>query len=277
MEISKKLSIFIKNRDTFGHPVGLTIKNSREQTSRIGGVITMMIYIFCIVNISIKSEKMFAGKLDNIIQSARLTDFEKVGRVKMKGMIPYLFVQALNEKAFQYVNIELIHVDGFTSTTTKTLFEECTQEHFSPHGDLIQLEEEKRKASEYFKDYGSSKFYCVNGFSETFVSGALLGKDYSSIEIKAAKNELYEKADNKEELDDYIFWMSFKLHFIKQMIDYQQAGEPLRYVVTSEYWAKAYQWIDMKATLNNIEMDIHRYDFFSQVKAFSFVSLALKE
>ena len=50
------LSTFIKNRDAFGHQVTFSIKggNGNEQTSKIGGVITLIIYTFIATYVVLK-------------------------------------------------------------------------------------------------------------------------------------------------------------------------------------------------------------------------------
>ena len=64
----KMISTFLKNRDIFGHQVQLTVKhgNGTEQTSKLGGCLSLALYVFCLIYFSIKVIKMNGGDLDNI-------------------------------------------------------------------------------------------------------------------------------------------------------------------------------------------------------------------
>ena len=67
----------------------------------------MLIYILVLVYVVIKGTKMWAGNLDNIMTNEVMTDFEKLGKVKMKGIMPYLLIQTVDEEVFDYINVEL--------------------------------------------------------------------------------------------------------------------------------------------------------------------------
>ena len=55
----------------FGHQITFTIKggNGSEQTSKVGGIVTLLIYAFVATYVGIKISKMTSGSLDNVIVS----------------------------------------------------------------------------------------------------------------------------------------------------------------------------------------------------------------
>ena len=67
----KKIQMFVKNRDAFGHQVKLTVKNGNgsEQTSTFDGLVTIFLYFFIRAYGVIKTIKMSGGNLDNITSS----------------------------------------------------------------------------------------------------------------------------------------------------------------------------------------------------------------
>ena len=69
---------FVKNRDTFGHHVQFTINggNGTAQTSKIGGFISICIYVFVATYVGIRCQKMLKGSFDNINQTEQYTNFE---------------------------------------------------------------------------------------------------------------------------------------------------------------------------------------------------------
>ena len=87
-----KIKSFLKNRDTLGHQVNLTIANGNgnEQTSTFGGVITIFIYCFISAYFVIKSFKMYESNLDNISSNEEVIDFDEVNHVNLTGMMPVI-------------------------------------------------------------------------------------------------------------------------------------------------------------------------------------------
>ena len=75
------LSQFLQNRDAFGHKVSLNTRhgNGSEQTSRVGGVLTLLCYGFILAYMVIKAQKMTEGNLDSIASSEESIDFEQEG------------------------------------------------------------------------------------------------------------------------------------------------------------------------------------------------------
>ena len=61
------IAMFLKNIDAFGHQLNLTVKNvnGSQQTSKFGGTVIVIQYLFVCVYGVFKSIKMSDGNLDN--------------------------------------------------------------------------------------------------------------------------------------------------------------------------------------------------------------------
>ena len=72
---------FLRNRDAFGHQVNLRVKsgNGVEQTSNIGGTVTILIYTFIFVYMMILGQKMYESNLDIIMSFEEMIDFDSEG------------------------------------------------------------------------------------------------------------------------------------------------------------------------------------------------------
>ena len=71
---------FLKNRDVFGHSVQLSLLDGKNKTQNtvLGGLVTMLIYIFSLTYFVIKFQKMLGGQLDNMQQTNLPTKFDEV-------------------------------------------------------------------------------------------------------------------------------------------------------------------------------------------------------
>ena len=101
----KMLTTFIKNRDVFCHQIVFGTKHGKEQTSILGGIVSLLIYILATVYVIIKGQKMFAGNLDIMTSTVEMTDFERHGKIKMNNLMPYLLVVARDDAIFDYLNV----------------------------------------------------------------------------------------------------------------------------------------------------------------------------
>ena len=72
---------------------------------------------------------MSRNNLDIITTTEEMTDFSGIGRVKMQGMMPYLIVWIPDENVFNYIDIELLQIVEYT-TTSVTRVQECTDKDF---------------------------------------------------------------------------------------------------------------------------------------------------
>ena len=84
------LTTFLKMIDAFGHETKLTTKKETEQTSKIGGTVSALVYILVIVYIIIKGQKMANGNLDLMTSTEVANDLAGVDKVHMHGIIPYI-------------------------------------------------------------------------------------------------------------------------------------------------------------------------------------------
>ena len=69
----------IKNLDIFGHPIALNFnKEGTSYQTWIGGVFTLLIYVFTLLFVAYKSNVLY-NNLDDSLQSGQsLTDFENL-------------------------------------------------------------------------------------------------------------------------------------------------------------------------------------------------------
>ena len=86
------ISQFLLNRDAFGYQVNLKVRggNGQEQTSKVGGLVSLMVYMFMGVFFYIKGDKMVEGNLDNIMQTEQVVNFTEIGNVSLTGMMPII-------------------------------------------------------------------------------------------------------------------------------------------------------------------------------------------
>lgn len=103
------------NVDAFGQPIQFTIKggNGVEQTSKLGGIVTILIYCFTLVYMGIKIDKMLLGNLDIITQEEKMTDYRTVQKVYLKDLNPFITMFELNteESILPYLTIKLYQTD----------------------------------------------------------------------------------------------------------------------------------------------------------------------
>ena len=123
------LSTFLKNRDAFGHQVAFTIKggNGSEQTSKLGGFITLLIYTFIATYVGIKMSKMLSGSLDNITVSQQLIDYKSVQNVYFEDLIPVVGIASFGSSDIaKYLEINIYQMDK-NQYKPAAQFHQCNQ------------------------------------------------------------------------------------------------------------------------------------------------------
>ena len=51
---------------------------------------------------------MYEGNLDIITTTEAMTDYGAVGKIAMKGVMPYLLLLSPDENVFDYINVTLV-------------------------------------------------------------------------------------------------------------------------------------------------------------------------
>lgn len=101
------LASILKGRDVFGHHVKFTINggNGTEQTSKLGGAVSLIIYAFIATYVGLKLQKIFQGNLDNITNMEQMADYNSLGKIYMHGLMPYISIVSLGTEILQYLEV----------------------------------------------------------------------------------------------------------------------------------------------------------------------------
>ena len=105
------ISDFLKNRDVFGYKINFTIREGsykNEQTSRVGGAVSLLIYIFLINYFTHLIRKMNSGSFDNVMQMEDLLDNRTASEFQPSGLLPYIEVISNEPSSLEYIDIFLI-------------------------------------------------------------------------------------------------------------------------------------------------------------------------
>ena len=130
------ISTFLKSQDIFGHQVKLTLKHSNgtEQTSKLGGFVSLVLYAFCLIYFSIKFNKMINGDLDNITIQNDSIDDTMIQNYQPKKTMPYFLFESNSKDLFKnYTRTHLIHIKDSKVVLNNT-FRECNLSDFQQYG-----------------------------------------------------------------------------------------------------------------------------------------------
>ena len=108
-------------------------------------------------------------------------------------MMPYVvtWIPKDHDYLFDYFDIQLeLRENGKVPNVTR--FHECEDQDFTKFGN-ISLKEEKESLSISSR---KSKFFCVKGFEDAYLSGIALRKNFSQIVIEMVTNEKYDNLIN---------------------------------------------------------------------------------
>ena len=73
----------------------------------------MLVYLFIVVYLVIKAQKMAEGSLDGVASYEESTDYEKEGQVYMRGMMPFVEVNKGEQtrEMIQFISFKVIQFD----------------------------------------------------------------------------------------------------------------------------------------------------------------------
>ena len=228
---------FLKQRDVFGHQVVFTIKggNGTEQTSKCGGLMTILIYLFIFTYVTIKGQKMMKGSLDNITSSEELTDFEALQKVFMTNTKPMFNVISAHDMDFlQYLQIGFMHFDGYTNEVTFSNARQCNQTDVESYGMPNALQEDLDELKKFnFK----GEYLCFDDVDKMFVASRFLRPNQSEIHAFVSYNELFMAAspEVKADIEVKISESYFAFNMITQVLDFD-LNPPLKYMKFFEFY-----------------------------------------
>lgn len=93
----KSLKRFINNQDLFGHPISIKFnKKGDHHTTLVGGVMSILLKVFLLFVLVIKTRDMFSRKDAQSFLSVENVDYEDVGTLSFEGQKTLVYVRIQN-------------------------------------------------------------------------------------------------------------------------------------------------------------------------------------
>ena len=154
---------FLKNIDVFGHQVVLTLNggNGSRQTSKLGGFVTLLIYVFVATYMSFKIVKMNEGNLDNQAKTEELIRENQITQANMSSVQPYFQIHVEDPNLLDYFDFHINQIVSLMKFESRKKFRMCTDEELFE----FEVSKQEREADENLGVY----YYCVDSIADFII------------------------------------------------------------------------------------------------------------
>jgi hypothetical protein len=257
--MTKFFQIFTTSLDMFGEPPTFYIEGNKSNKTIIGGVLTMIVYIFSIICCYLFGRELWLKKNPNT-NMKNIFDPSPFGVTYFKDFEFFIGIEETFSGQFNTFIDERIYSLSLTLNTFKNgsweyrdiNLENCKNNSFTPEKYVL------------FKDYVYENNWCVSKnqtipLEELKVNG-LFGKENSNFMffnfIKCSNSTSNNKCAPKEEIEKYLNSTYISIYYIDNFIDTKNFQQPLYNTITDKFFSSSINsQTQVNLLLQNIEFE----------------------